>query len=314
MKTYERKLPVFALLASLAAGFGVRLDAEERVLWHNAKTGVVAAWALDEHGTVTGTEDLDWRCDAASGCSSQWRVVGTATINPSDPATKNVVWYNAITGVVGAWLATLSGIVTGTQDVDWRCDAASGCSSQWTLVGTGDFNGDGITDVLWHNPITGVVGAWLLDSHGTVIKAQNLSWRCGPDNGCSRDWKAVAVGDFNGDGVPDVLWQNATTGVVAAWLLDFSGNVMRALDLSWRCGPDTGCSRDWRVVGTGDFNGDYKTDVLWFNATTGVVGAWLLDGSGTVTGTMNLSWRCGADTDCSTDWKPVGIMSVYYLL
>jgi hypothetical protein len=47
--------------------------------------------------------------------------------------------------------------------------------------------------------------------------------------------------------------------------------------------------------------------MVWFNPSTGVVGSWLLNGSGTVTGTQNLSWTCGASYSCSSQWNPVGI-------
>ena len=38
----------------------------------------------------------------------------------------------------------------------------------------------------------------------------------------------------------------------------------------------------WQAVGVGDFNGDRHADVLWFNASSGALGAWLLDGQGNV--------------------------------
>jgi hypothetical protein len=33
----------------------------------------------------------------------------------------------------------------------------------WRVEGFGDFNGDGKTDVFWHNSTTGVTHAWLMD-------------------------------------------------------------------------------------------------------------------------------------------------------
>jgi hypothetical protein len=35
---------------------------------------------------------------------------------------------------------------------------------------------------------------------------------------------------------------------------------------------------DWHIAGTGDFNGDGKTDILWRN-DNGNVGTWHLDGA-----------------------------------
>src|SRR5262249_23208330 len=55
---------------------------------------------------------------------------------------------------------------------------------------SGDFNGDGTTDLLWNNGAAGVLGTWLIkDGHiaGTVALNHNMP-----------GWTAL-VGDFNGD-------------------------------------------------------------------------------------------------------------------
>ena len=53
--------------------------------------------------------------------------------------------------------------------------------------------------------------------------------------------------------------------------------------------------------------GNGHQDLVWFNPTTGVVGSWLLDGAGHVTGTQDLNWTCSASSGCSSAWRPIGI-------
>ena len=44
---------------------------------------------------------------------------------------------------------------------------------------------------------------------------------------------------------------------------------------------------NWKVSGTGDFNGDAKSDIVWRNASNGQVYVWLMNGT-----TITSSGRC----------------------
>ena len=78
----------------------------------------------------------------------------------------------------------------------------------WKAVGTGDFNDDGHSDILWQNT-NGQAAIW--EMNGTNESAAAV---ISPNPGPS--WKAVGTGDFNGDGHSDILWQN-TSGQAAIW-------------------------------------------------------------------------------------------------
>jgi hypothetical protein len=56
---------------------------------------------------------------------------------------------------------------------------------------------------------------------------------------------------------------------------------------------------NWRVVGTGDYNGDGRADILWRNATNGLNRLWLMN-----TATITSSSRLVDVTDIN--WKIVG--------
>ena len=124
----------------------------------------------------------------------------------------------------------------------------------------GDFNGDGKTDILWHDT-TGNVSMWLMDGF-TVLDNRPVAnvWT---------GWFIAGVGDFNKDGKSDILWRN-TSGDVSIWLMD--GAVIthyHGLGNIW-----TG----WSIAGVGDFDGDGKADILW-RSTSGDVAIWLMDGA-----------------------------------
>ena len=117
--------------------------------------------------------------------------VGSPAI-ASDRAT-GLTWYNPTTGVVSTWLLNGTGTVTGTQELNWHCDAASGCASNWQPIGIGDLNGDGHADVTWYNRTTGVVSTWLLNGTGTVTGTQELTWPCDAASGCASNWQPIGL-------------------------------------------------------------------------------------------------------------------------
>jgi hypothetical protein len=276
------------------------------LFWHNASTGELSMWILDGAGNVQGSQSLTEKCGTANACSTNWNAVASGDFN--DDGTYDVLWQNPSTGTLLAWILDDSGNTQFPQILSSQCGAANGCSANWKVVGAGHLDNSGHVDVLWHNAQTGELSVWLLDGKGNVQGAQSLSRKCGAAFACSTNWKVVGVGDLNGDGHADVLWQNVQSGQMFAWLLDGSGNVIGTQTLSGTCGAADGCSSNWKVVGLGDFNNDGPIDVLWHNAQTGQLSVWLLDGTGTVIGLQSLTWQCGAASGCSQAWRPVGVM------
>jgi hypothetical protein len=266
-----------------------------KVMWHDATTGKVSLWNVGFDGYVSGDQFFSWKCDTASRCAQTWKIVGQIGGNP--------LWYNVTTGEVSRWLADSAGTVTGTQSLSWRCDAASGCANTWKIIGTDERNYYGNPKLWWHNESTGEISLWFVNGAGTVTGAQSLDWRCNALIGCG---KPIGTGDFDYDGNTDLLWYDANTGEVSIWLL--SGlKVIGTQSLPWKCDLASGCAQTWKIIGTGDFNGDGKSDVLWFNPASGELSAWLLNGAGNITGTQSLSWRC--PSACSQEWKPVAIVA-----
>jgi hypothetical protein len=61
--------------------------------------------------------------------------------------------------------------------------------AEWQVQGTGDFNGDGTSDILWHNVNTGMFSEWLM-VNGQVGTALELFAE-------PAEWQIQRVGDFN---------------------------------------------------------------------------------------------------------------------
>jgi hypothetical protein len=136
--------------------------------------------------------------------------------------------------------------------------------------GAGDFTGDGHEDVLLQRP-AGEVIIWEL-VRGTYIRMRSS----GP---APMGATFQAVGDFNGDRIADVLWRDAT-GKPEIWFEGRPGSDTDAIPLPpafpvyWNGATP---SFEWQTVGTGDFDGDGRSDIIWRHLN-GQVAIWFMSG------------------------------------
>jgi hypothetical protein len=77
--------------------------------------------------------------------------------------------------------------------------------------------------------------------------------------------------DFTGDGKPDILFQDASA-FIAFWSMDRE-NLLTAGLFS----PNNSGNPNWRIVSSGNFNGDTKPDIL-FQHTNGDLAVWYMNG------------------------------------
>jgi hypothetical protein len=183
----------------------------------------------------------------------------------------------------------------GLANGGFHDNAANGYTNvptAWQVAGTGDFNGDGIADILWRNSTSGDMSDWLgLANGGFHDNAAN-----GYTN-VPLAWQVAGAGDFNGDGYADILWRNTTTGAMTDWLglanggfHDNAANAYTRVPLAWQ------------VAGVGDFNGDGSSDILWRNSSTGAMSDW--------TGMSNGGFHdnaANAYTNVPTSWHVAAI-------
>ena len=233
-------------------------DGKTDLLFLNDTTHSLSIWQMN--GTQAGTNAQVGNVNAAAG----WHFQTTGDFN-GDGMT-DMLLLNDTTHGVAVWQ------MNGSQITDGPQIGAINAAAGWHFQTTGDFNGDGKTDLLFLNDTTHALAIWQMN--GTQIAA---SPQIGSVNAAA-GWHFQDTGDFNGDGKTDLLFMNDTTHGVAIWQMN--GTQIAA-------SPQIGsinAAGGWRYDATGDYNGDNKTDLLFENTTTHALAVWLLDGQNILAG------------------------------
>jgi alpha-tubulin suppressor-like RCC1 family protein len=108
--------------------------------------------------------------------------------------------------------------------------------------------------------------------------------------------------DLNGDGSPDLLFENQVTGALSYTLMNGATPITT--------GTIPGSANPlWQIVAVADLNGDGHPDLIWENQVTGVVVYWLMNGttkiaSGTIPGSSNPLWQIVGAADLDGDGHP----------
>lgn len=134
------------------------------------------------------------------------------------------------------------------------------------MVGAGDLNGDGLSDTLW---LTATRELYLSTTYAEG--AFYFGWSLGFVARLHVGVAIAGIGDFNGDGRDDIVFQEGSEGV-AIWL-STSNPYVFAKGGAYLSGAG------WDVIGTGDFNGDGRDDVL-LRHSNGTITNWLGEANG----------------------------------
>ena len=220
--------------------------------------------------------------------SADWSIAATGDFNGD--GRSDILWRND-DGTIADWLGNRAGGFSRTAA------STTATPTDWSIVGAGDFNGDGRTDILWRNG-AGTITDWL----GTASGDFTRNWANAAAN-VSLGLQVAGTGDFNGDGREDILWRSAA-GVITDWLGQANGGFTNNSSVA-----ASGVPASWTIVGTGDFNGDGRDDILWRN-DAGTVTDWLGGASGAFTqnwanlaARVPLSWSVEAVGDYNGDGK-----------
>lgn len=230
-------------------GVGVGVD----IIWRHSRSGHVLGWFLDQLQVQQSQAVGDIVADA------NWQIEGTGDFN-SD-GQEDILWRHQSVGQVVVWYMNNGQLQRGGLVGEVVPD------TQWKIQGVGDFNQDGHDDILWRHYASGQVVAWHMDGAGK-IQTGALLGEVVPD----LNWRIEGVGDFNGDGLEDLLWRHYASGQNVAWHLNAQGGIAS----SALVGPVVS-DLNWQIEGVGDLNGDGEMDILLRHYGSGQNLGWLMN-------------------------------------
>ncbi|MBQ7694613.1 MAG: hypothetical protein IJT50_05765 [Lentisphaeria bacterium] len=138
---------------------------------------------------------------------------------------------------------------------------------QYDLVGIGDFNGDGRTDVMLQNTMPSTVAGKTITGAGDVFvfltgdesavqagAAPTVCYSGKVDAVDLGGWCVAGIGDFDNDNIDDVLLLNQANGQTACWIMN-NGQMQAAYGLNVLAAGE-------HISGVWDVNGDGTDDII----------------------------------------------------
>lgn len=210
-------------------------DGSSDLFIRNSISGGNIIWLNANQQTVipvTGVPDLNWKVKAVGDFDGD--------------GSSDVFWRHSLTGLNRIWKGGNS--LALVKPKSWN-------DFSWFIAGASDLDSDGLSDLLWRNSVTGENKIWKSANGDTGVQ----------DLPAEKDLKWVIAGfsDLNGDGFNEILWQNIETKGLRTWQIADAGIDSQEVERSSFYG------KTWQLIGIGDYDGNYVSDLLFRNTTTG---------------------------------------------
>jgi hypothetical protein len=235
-------------------------DGKPDLIWRNLLTGRVIEWLMN--GASTSSTATLWPIVMAA--DTNWLPMATGDFNGDGQS--DIIWRNFSTGKVVVWYMSGATTRSGTATI-WNPTVSA--DTAWIPMATADLNGDHKLDIVWRNATSGKVIAWFMDGVTRTGTANIFQ----PATVADQAWYPTTAADMTGDGLPDIIWRNASTGRCIIWVMN--GTTRSSIVTLWTVANASDTA--WVPVASGDFDNDGNVDLVWRNSMTGRVLIWYMN-------------------------------------
>jgi hypothetical protein len=135
-------------------------DGSADILWQNSTTGQLDIWMMN--GTTVASDTL-----LSANPGATWRAVTTGDFNGDGKS--DILLQDSATGQAAVWL------MDGVNQLAGSGNVSTNLGTGWKAVSSADYNGDGVSDILFRNPSNGAFTAWMMSgttkTSGGVLSA-----------------------------------------------------------------------------------------------------------------------------------------------
>ncbi len=203
--------------------------------------------------TIAGNQGGNATLGAAQQVTQSFQVTAG---NPPSPAVRGAIDLDG--NGRNAFLlrsATARMLVGRFTNGAFLFSALTDPGSAFRLVGVGDFDGNGKSDLAFQNMTQGELGD--IKIWKDFSPSNEIYWRQ-----VKQVWDVQATGDLDGDGFSDMVWRyvvtsSADTGVSYVWFTNGSSVT--------QVRKRGGAPLDWQLLGAADLNGDRAADMVYIN-------------------------------------------------